>query len=434
MAYAGDKRRNVAVSHRRTASLAVAGLTLLAVAASAAPVAAKSHVRVLLDDLSSPKGIDVGGKSIFVSQGWAGPPGPVLEYRQTGRAHRKAQPITDPLNLVDIVGTPDGAGWAIGTDGVLYRQATPGGPIDAVLDIFAYQAADPDPTDKDDPPNPGESNPNGLAALPNSDVLIADAAGNDVLRVSPDGTAVTVARWRNELVGTDHLGDPSLPPMLPAEAVPTTVAIGPDGWAYVGQLIGFPAKPGSAHIWRVNPNAEDAVCAVGVNDPNCSVWKSGFTSIFDIAFNPNNWTSTSTRSPRMAGSPSRRASRPASSRPRCCSRSRARSSTSSPGPAVAAGRRRGRQGRQGLRDRRHVHRRPAAPDRRQLTAEHTDAAHLPRGDERRSHLLVGQARAGASAAYSCGCSPRSFSSVRSMMSSVSATERPFSVAAAFTSS
>ena len=225
-----------------------------------------------------------------MGQGWAGPPGPVLEYRQTGRAHRKAQPITDPLGVVDIVGTPDGAGWAIGTDGVLYRQATPGGAIEAVLDIFAYQAADPDPTDKDDPPNPGESNPNGLAALPNNDVLIADAAGNDVLRVSPDGTAVTVARWRNELVGTDHLGDPSLPPMLPAEAVPTTVAIGPDGWAYVGQLIGFPAKPGSAHIWRVNPNAEDAVCAVDVKDPDCSVWKSGFTSIFDIAFNPNNGT------------------------------------------------------------------------------------------------------------------------------------------------
>ena len=78
--------------------------------------------------------------------------------------------------------------------------------------------------------------------------------------------------------------------MLPAEAVPTTVAIGPDGWAYVGQLIGFPAKPGSAHIWRVNPNAEGAVCAVDVKDPNCSVWKSGFTSIFDIAFNPNNGT------------------------------------------------------------------------------------------------------------------------------------------------
>jgi hypothetical protein len=280
----------VAVSHRRTASLIAAGLILLGTLASASPAAAKTHVRVLLDDLSSPKGLEVQGKTIFVSQGWAGPPGPVLAYSQTGRGHRSATPITDPLNLVDIVGTRDGAGWAIGTDGVLYRQAEQGGPIDPILDILAYQAADPDPTDKDDPPNPGESNPNGLAALRSNDVLIADAAGNDLLRVSPDGTAVTVARWRNELVSTAHLGDPSLPPMLPAEAVPTTVAIGPDGWAYVGQLMGFPGTPGSAHIWRVNPNAEDAVCAVDVADANCSVWKSGFTSIFDIAFNPNNGT------------------------------------------------------------------------------------------------------------------------------------------------
>jgi hypothetical protein len=279
----------VAVSHRRTASLAAAGLIVLATLASASPAAARTHVRVLLDDLSSPKGLEVQGKTIFVGQGWAGPPGPVLAYSQTGRGHRKAAPITDPLSLVDIVGTRDGAGWAIGTDGVLYRQPTPGGPIDPVLDILAYQEADPDPTDKDDPPNPGESNPNGLAALRN-DVLIADAAGNDLLRVSPDGTAVTVARWRNELVSTAHLGDPNLPPMLPAEAVPTTVAIGPDGWAYVGQLMGFPGTPGSAHIWRVNPNAVGAVCAVDVQDPNCSVWKSGFTSIFDIAFNPNNGT------------------------------------------------------------------------------------------------------------------------------------------------
>ena len=136
---------------------------------------------------------------------------------------------------------------------------------------------------------------------------------------------MTVARWRNELVGTDHLGDPSLPPMLPAEAVPTTVAIGPDGWAYVGQLVGFPAKPGSAHIWRVNPNAEDAVCAVDVNDRNCSVWKSGFTSIFDIAFNPNNWTLYVYEIAEDGWLAFEEGFRPASSRRRCCSRSRATS-------------------------------------------------------------------------------------------------------------
>jgi hypothetical protein len=273
---------------RRVASLIPAGLIILTSLMTAVPASAKGHVDVLLEGLSAPKGIAAGERSVFVGQGWFfGAPAPVLEYLLTGPDRGTAREVTDPLSVVDIAGTPDGAGWAIGADGVLYRQATPGGVIEAVLDILAYQVADPDPTDKDVPPNPTESNPNGLAGLANGDVLIADAAGNDLLRVSPDGTAVTVARWPVEVVPN---GIPGLPPTLPAEAVPTTVAIGPDGWAYVGQLIGFPGTPGTAHIWRVNPDAEGAVCAVGVTDPDCSVWKSGFTSIFDIAFNPHNGT------------------------------------------------------------------------------------------------------------------------------------------------
>ena len=280
------------MSRRRAASLFAAGLVMISLVA-AAPVVAKSHLHVLLDGLNSPKGISAGGHSVFVGQGWASHiPDPVLEYHRTGRNHGTASLITDPVALVDIAGTPDGAGWGIGTDGVLYRQASPGATPEAVLDILAYQAVDIDPSDINIPPppaepNPGESNPNGIAALWNNDVLIADAAGNDLLRVSPDGTAVSVARWLPEVVPS-HI--PGLPAAVPAEAVPTTVAIGPGGWAYVGQLVGFPGTPGTAHIWRVNPFAEDALC--DVNDPNedCAVWKSGFTSIFDIAFNPHNGT------------------------------------------------------------------------------------------------------------------------------------------------
>lgn len=270
---------------RRGASVFAAGLILLSLAA-AGTVTAKGHLNVLLEDLSSPKGIIAGPKSVFVSQGWAGPPGPVLEWLRTGRAMGTARPTTDPINLVDITGTSDGAGWGIGGDGVLYRQAGPGAAIEAVFDILAYQAVDIDPTDQDVPANPGESNPNGLAPL-GVNVLIADAAGNDLLRVTPEGDAVTVARWVNEIVPNVI---PGLPPEMPAEAVPTTVAIGPDGWAYVGQLIGFPGTPGTAHIWRVNPWAEDAVCDVENQTDDCSVWKSGFTSIFDIAFNDRNGT------------------------------------------------------------------------------------------------------------------------------------------------
>ncbi len=193
--------------------------------------------------------------------------------------------LLDEVSIVDAAITPDGATWAIGTDFILYRQA-PDGTISPILDMAAYQAADPDPYNIS-PQDPAETNPFGLAALRSNDVLLADAAGNDVIRVKPDGTAWTVARWKQQRVRTDKVGDPTLPPRLPAEAVPTSIAIR-GGWAYVGQLVGFPGRPGSAHIWRVDPNAQDAVCDVTHQSRSCGVWRSGFTSIMDIAFDPRN--------------------------------------------------------------------------------------------------------------------------------------------------
>lgn len=277
------------MSRRRATGLISAGLIIVATLLTTVPASAKSRLDVLLDGLASPKGIAAGDHSVFISQGWFSEPGPVLEYLLTGRDRGTTREITPPLMITDITGTPDGAGWAIVWDGAtavdLVRQASETSAPEIILDIIGYQAIDIDLDDQDGLPE--ESNPNSLAGLWNNDVLLADAAGNDLLRVSPDGTTVTVARWLREEVPTN---DPGLPPTMLAEAVPTTVAIGPDGWAYVGQLIGFPGTPGTAHIWRVNPFAEDAVCSVEVSDPDCSVWKSGFTSIMDIAFNPHNGT------------------------------------------------------------------------------------------------------------------------------------------------
>ena len=53
-----------------------------------------------------------------------------------------------------------------------------------VADIAAYQATDTDPDDQEDFPE--DSNPFGLAALRDGSVLVADAAGNDLLQVWPD--------------------------------------------------------------------------------------------------------------------------------------------------------------------------------------------------------------------------------------------------------
>jgi len=261
---------------RRLAGLISAGLIIGAsLLTMAAPVQAhghpKSHVDVLLEGLSSPKAIALATHdSLLVGQGAAGPPGPVLQYFFKGKNRGTSAPLTDPINVSDVAVTPDGAGWAIGADHVLYRQM-PGGPIESVLDIQAYQNGDPDPynTPGEDP---SETNPYSLAALKSNDVLIADAAGNDVIRVKPNGDAWTVARWARQMVSGQS-----------AEAVPTSIAIGRDGKAYVGQLVGFPGTPGSAHIWKLNPNADGALCSVGSHG-DCKDWMHGFTSIEDLAF------------------------------------------------------------------------------------------------------------------------------------------------------
>ena len=253
-------------------------------------------VKVLLDGLTGPKGLAFNQfRNLIVSSGAysdpsdpsSPPPSPVVEYVLRGPARGTVNAVSGPADLVDVAISPvDGTGWGIG-GGFLFHQLADGTVVQ-VLDITAYQAGDPDPTDQDQPPFPEESNPYGLVIAWNGDALITDAANNDLIRVSPDGTARTAARFDVEMVKTDHLPDipdfAGLPDEIPAEAVPTTVALGPDGYIYVGELKGFPFRPGTSNVWRIKPGVENALCSVNTPDPNCTLYSSGFTAIQDIAF------------------------------------------------------------------------------------------------------------------------------------------------------
>jgi hypothetical protein len=159
-----------------------------------------------------------------------------------------------------------------------------------LANIGAYQAEDPDPYDLEDTPE--ESNAFGVVALRNGNVLVADAAGNDLLRVTPRGHVSTVAVLKPRTVEVpEGAGGPEGPPagaMLPAEAVPTSVTVGSDGYFYVGELRGFPATPGTSQIWRIKPGSTDAVC-----DPEkpfkgaCKRYADGLTSVVDLAAGPH---------------------------------------------------------------------------------------------------------------------------------------------------
>ena len=123
---------------RRRAGLVSVGLIIGAMfLVSAMPMTAhdtRSSARVLLKDLQSPKGIALdSSKSVIIGQGAFGPPGPAFRYTFKGANKGQVTNLTDAFNINDVAVTPDGAGWAIGGDQVLYRQAV-GGAIEPILD------------------------------------------------------------------------------------------------------------------------------------------------------------------------------------------------------------------------------------------------------------------------------------------------------------
>jgi hypothetical protein len=194
----------------------------------------------------------------------------------------------------DVAASADGSLWAITTgvpgNQLLYRVE--GGTATQVANLFQFEAKrNPHMTAID-------SNAFDVADLDGQEALVADAAGNDLLTVNKHGKVKLVAVLPDEPVSTENLknlaGCPTpptefafvcgLPPMLPAEPVATSVAIGPDGAYYVGELKGFPAPTGASKVWRIDPRARNAKCG---QSPQCSVALEGFTSIIDLAFGPD---------------------------------------------------------------------------------------------------------------------------------------------------
>lgn len=118
-------------------------------------------------------------------------------------------------------------------------------------------------------PNHFEANPYGVITG-SYGTAVANAGGpgpdrgNDLLLVKPNGTIVELAQFPERPSLTD--------PSVRIRAVPTSVARGPDGAFYVGELSGDPFFPGEARIWRVVPGQP------------ATVYAQGFTTIIDLAF------------------------------------------------------------------------------------------------------------------------------------------------------
>ena len=137
-----------------------------------------------------------------------------------------------------------------------------GGAPQSVADIGAFETAN----------NPDgffpDTNPYGLISTPTG-FAVADAGGNALLTVTPAGVVSARAVFANR---------PNPLPFGPPtyQAVPTSVATGPVGAFFVGQLTGFPFPAGAANVFRVDP-------ATGAQ----TVAHTGFTNIVDLAFGPD---------------------------------------------------------------------------------------------------------------------------------------------------
>jgi hypothetical protein len=117
-----------------------------------------------------------------------------------------------------------------------------------------------------------DSNPFAVLAIPGS-VLIVDAGGNSIMRREANGDLSTFAAFSSRYTTPQGSHCPVIPAgTTPSETVPTSVAIGPDGAYYVGQLAGFPLVVGAAKVYRVVPGSPPAVAY------------TGFTFIISVAF------------------------------------------------------------------------------------------------------------------------------------------------------
>jgi sugar lactone lactonase YvrE len=156
--------------------------------------------------------------------------------------------------LLGLGGDPTAVRAAIGGKADLLGKMirlTPSGQFQIIADVAQHEAED----------NPAggnvDSNPYGIQALPGRR-LVADAGANALIEVGANGKTSTFA----------------LPaPVGFREAVPTSVAEGPDGAVYVGLLTGFPFNRGTASVLRYESDGS------GV-----STYASGLTAVVDVAF------------------------------------------------------------------------------------------------------------------------------------------------------
>ncbi|HZC71974.1 MAG TPA: ScyD/ScyE family protein [Jatrophihabitans sp.] len=130
-----------------------------------------------------------------------------------------------------------------------------------------------------------DSHPYSVALAPGG-VYVGEAAGNDILRVTPNGAIHTVAVLPPQptVITADAAAANGLPDCVVGltynfEPVPTDVEVGANGMLYVSLLPGGPEDPSfgaRGAVYRVNPHTGSATKIAG-----------GFAGASNLALGPN---------------------------------------------------------------------------------------------------------------------------------------------------
>jgi hypothetical protein len=277
------------LSRRILAALAVTVAVLVPVAsASAAP-----KLRVFAKSIDNPRGLALGpGGTLYVAS--AGHAGPTCLDKKKENCFGLSSRILgiSPAGKKRVIakglasgGSRDGtftAGAddvAVGPDGRVFTVTTSGTPKDigaapksaqaAFGKLFDVTSGTPNPLaaidafewahNSDGVKGDRNSNPYGVLALPGRRI-VADAGANAILSVDDNNVVTLLA---------------VIPKNGKSQAVPTSLALGPDGAVYVGELA-LGAGKGKARVWRVP-----------LDGTAPSVFATGFTTITGLAFGPD---------------------------------------------------------------------------------------------------------------------------------------------------
>jgi len=274
----------------RTAALACAGLLAAALTGTSATAGAQ-QVRAV-DGLSGPRGLGISPRGTTVVTEANGKVSRVIKAGDQRGTTEKIGKVPAQFIAPAVAVGRGGEVWVLTVGGLLAPDGAgtlyllEDGKRHEVANIQRWQRQNPDPYDLEG--RAKESNPYGVAAMADGSAVVADAANNSVVHVTRDGEVTHVARVKPRVVAMPAgYADPELPPAgtpMPAEAVVTSVTVGPDGAIYLGELRGFPATPGTSEIWRVEPGATGAVCnPKKPQKGECTRVADGLTSVVSLA-------------------------------------------------------------------------------------------------------------------------------------------------------